>query len=240
MVHRGGAGGRDTGFSRPLRRFSPCRIDPRRNHRPLARRRAALRRATDAHPHTRARNRLVDALADLGIPGDADLLHGRWVLERCELACGATRGEVVRDLAGWQAAPPRATHRTVARGVDRHRNDRGAARRGCATACAHSGPWCSRPLWFAAHALVLTPLLLVFSRFERPKARDGAVAPAWRLVAGASIVCLGIPILSRHEAGAEGWLALYLAKVALILAGIAMIAIARRRVRGPLVDASSR
>lgn len=55
--------------------------------------------------------------------------------------------------------------------------------------------WFSRPLWLAILLLALWPFLLFFSRFERP-APPGEAAPAWRLVVGVLLMCLGIGVLA--------------------------------------------
>jgi hypothetical protein len=63
--------------------------------------------------------------------------------------------------------------------------------------------WRARPLWLAGLSLALFPLVLVLSRFERPK--SGGPAPgAWRLVLGAAAVCAGLALLALHGVGGTG------------------------------------
>lgn len=85
--------------------------------------------------------------------------------------------------------------------------------------------WFARPLWFALYSLVLLPLILAFSRFERGTgsgAGDGIAH--WRLIAGMLMICSGlaltaaISIASPHGAtGVRLWV------VALPLAGAALV-----------------
>lgn len=81
--------------------------------------------------------------------------------------------------------------------------------------------WCARPLWLATLAVVLLPLVLVFGRFERPRA-GRAAPPAWRLVLGAALVVAGLARLALLGIGAEGWLGLRF-ELVLPFAGAALI-----------------
>ena len=59
------------------------------------------------------------------------------------------------------------------------------------------GWWMSRPLWIAALLLLLLPLALLLSPLERmPRSPGLAALPAYRQVAGASMICLGIALLA--------------------------------------------
>jgi hypothetical protein len=82
--------------------------------------------------------------------------------------------------------------------------------------------WRGRPLWMAALAVVLFPLVLIFSRFERPKTSVTA-PPAWRLVLGASFLIVGLALLALDGIGGSGWLGLRPAVLALPFAGAALI-----------------
>lgn len=83
--------------------------------------------------------------------------------------------------------------------------------------------WVVRPAWMIVYVLALAILAVGFGRFER----GGAAAPsaAWRLVAGAALVCGGLALLALHGIGGEGWLGLRIWLLALpfvgaVLAGV--------------------
>jgi hypothetical protein len=64
--------------------------------------------------------------------------------------------------------------------------------------------WWARLPWLAANAIVLGLLVVVFGRFERPRAAEGAPGPAWRYVLGAIATVAGLALLRRKEsAGPE-------------------------------------
>lgn len=84
--------------------------------------------------------------------------------------------------------------------------------------------WRARPLWFAVLILVLFPLVAIFGRFERPKASAHA-PPAWRLVAGASLIVLGLALLALDGIGGSGWFGLRPVVLALPFVGAALIGI---------------
>ncbi len=86
--------------------------------------------------------------------------------------------------------------------------------------------WRGRPLWLAILALALFPLVMIFSRFERPKASARGTPGAARLVAGACAVCLGLALLALRGVGGTGrfdWFGLNPLVLALPLAGAALI-----------------
>lgn len=64
--------------------------------------------------------------------------------------------------------------------------------------------WWSRPLWLAANAAALIPLVAAFGRFERPRATRGAPAPAWRYVIGALVTGIGLALLAAQGVGGYG------------------------------------
>jgi hypothetical protein len=64
--------------------------------------------------------------------------------------------------------------------------------------------WLSRFLWLAANAIALVPLVVVFGRFERPRATEGAPAPAWRYVLGALMTVAGFALLAAQGVGGYG------------------------------------
>ena len=83
--------------------------------------------------------------------------------------------------------------------------------------------WAARPVWMAIYALVLVPLALGFSRFERGGAADKHAA-AWRLVAGAMLACGGLALLALNGVAQPGGgpLGLRLWVLALPFAGAAL------------------
>jgi hypothetical protein len=84
--------------------------------------------------------------------------------------------------------------------------------------------WLSRFLWLAANAIALVPLVLVFGRFERPRATEGAPAPAWRYVLGALMTVAGFALLAAQGVGGYGRFGLNVWGIALALAGIGLVA----------------
>ena len=84
--------------------------------------------------------------------------------------------------------------------------------------------WRARPLWMATLVVMLFPLVLLFSRFERPKA-SATPPPAWRLVLGASLLVYGLAQLALDGIGGSGWLGLRPVVLALPFAGAALIGI---------------
>jgi hypothetical protein len=81
--------------------------------------------------------------------------------------------------------------------------------------------WALRPAWVAAYLLVLTPLVLLFGRFERGRAGVPAAAP-WRLVLGAALVCSGLALLAHDGIAGNGWLGLRIWVLVLPVAGAAL------------------
>jgi hypothetical protein len=93
--------------------------------------------------------------------------------------------------------------------------------------------WALRPAWLAVYLLALTPLALLFGRFERGRAAVPS-ATAWRLVIGAAMVCSGLALLALDGIGGGGWLGLRLWVLVLpfagsVLAGVLPIGIPARR-----------
>jgi hypothetical protein len=84
--------------------------------------------------------------------------------------------------------------------------------------------WWSRFPWLAANAIALIPLVLVFGRFERPRATGGAPAPAWRYVLGALMTVAGLALLAARGVGGSGTFGLNVWGLALTLMGIGLIA----------------
>lgn len=82
--------------------------------------------------------------------------------------------------------------------------------------------WLTRPIWLGLLALALLPFALVFSRFERPKTSSAPPPPAWRLVAGALLVCAGLAQLALAGIAAPQLAGVRLGWVAAIFAGAAL------------------
>ena len=74
--------------------------------------------------------------------------------------------------------------------------------------------WAARPIWLAVLLATLIPFVLLMSRFERPKTiPDAPVAPAWRLVIGALLVCFGLGFLALRGVAGDHLLGLDLTVV---------------------------
>jgi hypothetical protein len=84
--------------------------------------------------------------------------------------------------------------------------------------------WWSRLPWLAANAIALVPLVVIFGRFERPGATDGAPAPAWRYVVGALLTVAGLTLLAAWGVGGSGTFGLNVWGLALTLAGVGLVA----------------
>jgi len=72
--------------------------------------------------------------------------------------------------------------------------------------------WVTRPPWLAAMAAVTVPLVLLLSRFERPR-RELAAPSAAGAISGVVLVCSGLGLLAYFGVGDENglnWLALML------------------------------
>ena len=84
--------------------------------------------------------------------------------------------------------------------------------------------WASRPIWIGLLAVVLLIFVALFGRFEQT-ARGSAVAslPAWRAIAGATGVGIGLAVLALKGIGAEGPLGIRIWTVAVALAGAALV-----------------
>ncbi len=89
--------------------------------------------------------------------------------------------------------------------------------------------WATRPLWIAAMALALAPLVLACGRFEDgSRATLGAPPGPARAILGALLACAGLTLLAL-EGAAGAAMGVNAAPVALCLAGIALATISARR-----------
>ncbi len=93
--------------------------------------------------------------------------------------------------------------------------------------------WWWRAPWVLVNAIALIPLILLFSRFERPRTREGAPLPAWNYVLGAILTGGGLVLLAAHGVGGYGWFGLNVWGLLLAFAGIGLVA---RRADVPRVD----
>jgi hypothetical protein len=84
--------------------------------------------------------------------------------------------------------------------------------------------WWARLPWLAANAIVLVLLVLIFGRFERPRAPAGGPAPAWRYVLGAIATMAGLALLTTQGVGGQGMFGLNVWGLALAVAGVGLIA----------------
>jgi hypothetical protein len=84
--------------------------------------------------------------------------------------------------------------------------------------------WLARLPWLAANAIALVPLVVVFGRFERPRAAKGPPGPAWRYVLGAIATVAGLALLTVQGVGGTGRFGLNVWGLALALAGVGLIA----------------
>lgn len=80
--------------------------------------------------------------------------------------------------------------------------------------------WLTRPVYLAAFALCLLPIVILVQRFERPAARL-VEASRRRLVAGASLVCVGLALVSDGGVATASGLRLLPALLPLVGTGLA-------------------
>ena len=84
--------------------------------------------------------------------------------------------------------------------------------------------WLTRPPWFAAIAIVLAPLVALFSRFERiGRARRGAAPPVWQQLLGCALVCFGLATLTLRGLPTESWPGINLLALGLPFVGGALV-----------------
>ncbi len=88
--------------------------------------------------------------------------------------------------------------------------------------------WATRPIWLALLSLALLPLVLLLARFERAGSAAARTPSAWRLVAGAGVVCAGLALLALDGVGGDGALGLRWWAIALPFAGAALMGYWRR------------
>ena len=87
-----------------------------------------------------------------------------------------------------------------------------------------AGWWLTRPLWFAAIAVVLAPLVALFTRFERiGMARRGGAPPAWQQLLGCGLVCFGLATLTLRGLPTESWPGINLLALGLPFVGGALV-----------------
>jgi hypothetical protein len=87
--------------------------------------------------------------------------------------------------------------------------------------------WRGRPAWLGMLALLLVPLVLTFSRFERPDPAAGTPA-SWRLVVGAICFVAGLALLAKDGISGSGAFGLRIGVLALPMVGALLIGVAAR------------
>ena len=84
--------------------------------------------------------------------------------------------------------------------------------------------WLTRPLWIAALVIALIPFAALFTRFERiGQAQRAAPPPAWRLLLGCALVCLGLATLTLRGIPTETWPGINLLALSLPFVGAALV-----------------
>ena len=85
--------------------------------------------------------------------------------------------------------------------------------------------WWTRLVWVAVFAVSLLPVVLIFSRFERPS-RSKAPSPApWRMVVGSGLMVVGLALLASGGIGGTGPLGLRLVPILLTLGGAEVVGV---------------
>lgn len=84
--------------------------------------------------------------------------------------------------------------------------------------------WRGRPAWLAVLAAVLLPLVLMFSRFERPDPAAGTPA-LWRLLSGSLLFVAGLALLAGGGISGDGAFGLRIGVLALPMIGALLIGI---------------
>ncbi|MDE0143038.1 MAG: acyltransferase [Caldilineaceae bacterium] len=94
--------------------------------------------------------------------------------------------------------------------------------------------WLTRPLWIAVLAVALIPFIALFNRFEHiGQAQRTAAPPAWRLLLGCTLVCLGLSILTLRGIPTAAWPGINLLALGLPFVGAALIWFGPRRMSSP-------
>jgi fucose 4-O-acetylase-like acetyltransferase len=83
--------------------------------------------------------------------------------------------------------------------------------------------WITRLPWVVLLAASLAGFVAVFARVESRRPRSGEAPPAWRSVAGAIALCVGLATLSAGGIGGEGGLGVRPGPVLLTLAGVLLV-----------------
>src|SRR5215813_12905779 len=113
----------------PLRRLFTSYVDAGGDRRALAGRGTLFRCNQQVDGFPRPDGRSLDRLAHMDLAGYADLLHGRRICERHQLARRAAGWQVVRSLARKPVAPSRLANPPTSRGLGGDRCNRACARR---------------------------------------------------------------------------------------------------------------
>jgi hypothetical protein len=85
--------------------------------------------------------------------------------------------------------------------------------------------WLLRPPWVLAYFLLCLPFVALFMRFENLKAKPGAKPPpAWRLILGSIVACLGLALLAMSGIGADNILGIRIVPFLLPFIGVSIAA----------------
>ena len=92
--------------------------------------------------------------------------------------------------------------------------------------------WLTRPLWVAVLVAALIPFVALFTRFERiGQAENAPAPPAWRLLFGCALVCLGLSTLTLRGIPTATWPGFNLLALGLPFIGAALVWFGPRRAR---------
>jgi peptidoglycan/LPS O-acetylase OafA/YrhL len=86
------------------------------------------------------------------------------------------------------------------------------------------GWWITRMPWLVLLAAGLAGFVAVFARVETRRPRSGDAPPAWRSIAGAIALCVGLATLSAGGIGGEGGLGVRAGPVLLTFTGTLLVA----------------
>ncbi len=90
--------------------------------------------------------------------------------------------------------------------------------------------WLTRPLWVAVLVAALIPFVALFTRFERiGQAQHAPAPPAWRLLLGCALVCLGLSTLTLRGIPTATWPGFNLLALGLPFIGAALVWFGPRR-----------
>lgn len=90
--------------------------------------------------------------------------------------------------------------------------------------------WLTRPLWIAVLVVALIPFAALFTPFERMgQAQQAPAPPAWQLLLGCALVCLGLSTLALRGIPTQTWPGFNLLALGLPFIGAALVWFGPRR-----------